>query len=438
MWPDLRFARLVSLLVTVSSLGLCSAVTFAADAPDLRSPKLKQLWQQIQAGTPDAEIQFFAGLADGTPLVEEVASDPTQSLVTFLWRGKAETRRVVVSGGRPAPDWETPLEKLPGTEIWYRTELLPSDARFTYSFILDSLAEKPDKIDDYRKVLDLETSIRDPLNPRVLGESSYIVLPQALPFPYPVNAQAPKGITNDVSISSRILGTPVALKVYVPADPARKGARLGLLVVFDGGFEDMGTVLDDLIASGKVAPLVAIGVVNRKDKDGKPLRTQDLGYSEDFARFVVQELIPWAQKTYRTSEDRSHTIIAGESRGGGMAAFVALRYPGSVAKVLATSTALENTPGFYAPARFWLDPSNGWLIERYLEAPLKPLEFYLGIGRFDTSLWTDRLMNNRRFRDVLRAKGYRVQYLESNGGHDPLLFQHVYVKGLMALAPANR
>lgn len=200
----------------------------------------------------------------------------------------------------------------------------------------------------------------------------------------------------------------------------------------------MEVVLDDLIARGKVAPLVAIGVVNRKDKDRNLLRTQDLGYSEDFAKFVAQELIPWARQHYRTSEDRSHTIIAGESRGGGMAAFVALRYPGSVAKVLSASTALENTPGSFPPTRFWLDPSNGWLIERYLEAPRKPLEFYLGIGRFDTSLWTDRLMNNRRFRDVLRAKGYRVQYIESSGGHDPLLFQHVYVEGLMALAPANR
>lgn len=199
MRPDLRLARLVSLLVVVSYLALCNAVASAEDAPVLRSPRLKQLWDQIQAGTPNAESQFFAGLTDGTPLVEEVAADPTQSLVTFLWRGKAETRRVVVSGGRPAPDWETPLEKLPGTEIWYRTELLPSDARFTYSFRLDSLAEKPDKIAEYREVLGAESEqpIRDPLNPRVLvedsEENSYVVLPQALPFPYPVNAQAPKG-----------------------------------------------------------------------------------------------------------------------------------------------------------------------------------------------------------------------------------------------------
>jgi enterochelin esterase family protein len=426
------------LLIAGSSSALCQSVAPTADDLGLRSPRLKQLWEQIQAGTPDAEAQFFAGLTDGTPLVEPVTDDPTRSLVTFLWRGKPTTRRVAVIGGRPVTDWEAPLEKLPGTEIWYRTELLPSDARFTYSMIIDGLAEQPDKIEEILNLKDF--SAPDPLNPRIVDQETYVVLPQALPFPYPMNAQAPKGKISDESIKSRILGTDVALKVYVPANHASKSARPRpwLLVAFDGGFEAMGTVLDDLIASGKVAPVVAVGVINRKDKDGKTLRPKDLGYSEDFAKFVTQELIPWARRHYRTSESRSHTIIAGDSRGGGMAAFVALRYPGSVSKVLGARTALENTPGYYPPTRFWLDPNNGWLIERYLEAPRRPLEFYLAIGRFDTSLWTDRLMNNRRFRDVLRAKGYRVHYAEWSGGHDPLLVQHAYVEGLMALAPGHR
>jgi len=190
----------------------------------------------------------------------------------------------------------------------------------------------------------------------------------------------------------------------------------------------MATVLDDLIAAGKVPPLVVVGVENRAG-----MRTKDLGYSEPFAKFVVEELLPWSQKRFHTSDHRSRMILAGVSRGAGMAAFVALRYPHAFSNVLCLSTAIENEPGGYPPTRFWLRGDDGWIIERFLEAPRQPLHFYLSVGRFDTSLWTDRLVNNRRFRDMLRGKGYRVDYAESNGGHDDLFFQRGYAEGLAAL-----
>ncbi|HEY0558303.1 MAG TPA: alpha/beta hydrolase-fold protein, partial [Thermoanaerobaculia bacterium] len=154
--------------------------------------------------------------------------------------------------------------------------------------------------------------------------------------------------------------------------------------------------------------------------------------------FVADELIPWARKTYRTSESRSRTIIGGLSRGAGMASYVGLHYPQRISKVISLSTALENFPGAFPPARFWLTGDNGWLIDRYMERPHQPLELYLAVGRLDTGPWTERLVNNRRFRDVLRLKGYKVHYNEWNGGHDPLFWQRGFVEGLTALAPGDR
>lgn len=429
MGSKLRFPRLPALaLIALALSPLDRPAALAVPAPPaLASPKLQQLWGQIQAGAPDAEAKFFAGLTGGTPLVEPVAGDPATSLVTFLFQGKPETQRVALSGGRPKGDFEAPLERLPGTDLWFRTERLPSDARFTYSLAVDgSAAEKPDRIEELIALPD--ASVADPHNPHAINGSSYAVLPQAPPFPYPVNAAAPKGQVLDATFHSRAMDGDFALKVYLPAKPAHPGPRPWLLVGLDAGFEDMGPVLDDLIATGKVPPLVAVGVVSRQGK-----RTKDLGYSDPFATFLTKELLPWARRQYGTSIRREQTILGGESRGAGMVLYTMLHHPDAAGKVLAISTALENTPGGFAPARFWLDPQNGWLIERILETPRRPVELFLTVGRLDTNLWVDRVISNRRLRDVFRAKGYRVHYTEATAGHDAMFFQHGYVEGLPVL-----
>jgi enterochelin esterase family protein len=418
-------------LITATICSLGGATSSWSDQLDVQSPALKRLMTQLQAGTPDAEAAFFAGLTAGTPLVEPSASaDPAWSLVTFLWRGKADTRRVTVMGGRPVTDWEAPLEKLPGTDIWYRTQALPSDSRFVYTLTVDGRGEAPDRIEEL--LAEEDRSQPDPLNSRRVNDQSYVVLSRARPFPYPPNHRAPRGRLVEESVSSKVLGADIELRVYLPAKSGGAGAPW-LVVAFDAGFEDMGTVLDDLIASGKIPPMVVVGVGNRAG-----MRVKDLGYSPEFARFIAEELILWARRRHHTSESRTETIVAGYSRGAGMAAYVGLQHPDRVGKVLAISTALENVPGGFPPARFWLDPQNGWLIERFIEAPRKELEFYIAAGRFDTSLWTDRLVNNRRFRDVLRAKGYRVRYAESNAGHDLLFFQEAYADGLAKLTSGGR
>lgn len=398
-------------------------IATATAAQELRSPTLNALRLRIEASMPNAEEEFFAGLV--TPIVEPVEGDAARRLVTFVVHGNPQVERVTILGGRPAADFEAPLEKLPGTQVWYRTQVLPSDSRFSYFTTINGPKEPPDLVEG---LLNAPESIRDPFNPNEVNGASYVVLPDAPPFPFRVNANAPRGTVVDHSIASKVLESDIALRVYLPPGHDESRARPWVMIAFDSGFHDMAPVLDDLIATKKVPPIVVVGVVNRPGR-----RTQDLGYSEPYARFVVDELLPWARRTFRTSCRRSRSIVAGQSRGGGMASFIALRHPRAFGKVLSVSTAIENEPGTFPPTRFWLRGDDGWIVERFLETPRRDIHFYIAVGRFDTSLWTDRLVNNRRFRDMLRGKGYRVAYAESNGGHDPLFFQRGYAEGLVAL-----
>ena len=117
----------------------------------------------------------------------------------------------------------------------------------------------------------------------------------------------------------RKMGAEYPLTVYTPptqgkARPAAAGrdGRCWLLVAFDGGFPAMESTLDNLIAAGKIPPVVAIGVENRSGES----RDQDLNGSDRFAEFLATELVPWARQTYPVDDRASHTLIGGVSLGG--------------------------------------------------------------------------------------------------------------------------
>lgn len=409
----------------VAALGLLVWGVSQARAAAITSPTLERLRRQIAAGDTAAEAEFVRTLR--TPLVE-AAESGDRRLVTFVWSADPQgpkTERVHLQGGRPAADFDKPMRPLAGTSLWYLSELLPSDARFQYWITVNPPTERSDRIED---MFDGPAPQRDPLNPLELYGESYVVLPDAVPFPYPENLAAPKGSVVERSIHSPTLGATIELSVYLPALSSAAVEKPWLAIVFDGGFLDMQRVLDDRIATGRLPAMVVVGVHNREG-----MRPKDLGYSAPFARFVAKELLPWAQAQLGVSRERDQTILGGVSRGAGMVAFTGLEYPEAFSRLLCLATAIENEPGDFPPTRFWLRGDDGWIVERYVQAEKKPLRFFLGAARFDTSLWTDRLVNNRRFRDTLRAKGYPVDYLESAAGHDQLFFQLGFVEGLQAL-----
>ncbi|HET7434145.1 MAG TPA: alpha/beta hydrolase-fold protein [Thermoanaerobaculia bacterium] len=220
--------------------------------------------------------------------------------------------------------------------------------------------------------------------------------------------------------------------VYTPAayDASKTN---NLLILFDGEsyVNDIPApaMLDALLARKAIAPTVAVLV------DTSDARLGDLANHQQFADFVAKELLPWVRARYRVTSDARGVIAGGYSAGGLAAAYVAFRHPEAIGNVLSQSGAFwRGNEGASTPGE--------WLTEQFAASKKLPIRFSIEVGARETQ----RVVNgavfveaNRRLRDVLRAKGYEVRYVEVPGAqHEPAHWSAAFSDALIAVdAPAR-
>jgi enterochelin esterase family protein len=422
------------------------AVALPSDTPvrteipagTLASPRLQALRARVQAGDRAAVASFWSEIEKaGTPLVEAVpGKDPAptrQLLVTFLWRG-AGLQGVMVLGSLTN---DAPLARLDGTDVWYRSLLVRRDALFTYRLapVRDRLHLDPNG-PYYDRTKVRSTAGIDPRNPHrhpATGEAllSVVRLPDAPRSDWLGRKPGtPSGrLGAEESFHSVSLGGSRPVSVYTPPGYGTGGEPYPLLLVLDGtayrGLIPLPVLLDNLIAAGRIPPVVAV-LVGRLEAEE---RESDLACNRAFLRFLAEELLPWARQRFHATADPSRTTIAGSSFGGLAAACAALEYPDRFGNVLAQSGSFSWKPDSAVKPE--------WIVRRLAAGPKLPLRFALDVGLLET--WANAtggpslLDANRHLRDVLRAKGYEVTYTEYAGGHGHANWQETLPGALMAL-----
>lgn len=144
-------------------------------------------------------------------------------------------------------------------------------------------------------------------------------------------------------------------------------------------------VMTDLVARGKVRPAIVVAVWNTPARmqeymPGKPLASDTLipsgmsgvaafrgkVVSDRYLRFLVEELKPFIDRTYRTKPGPEDTFVMGSSMGGLISAYAMIEYPQVFGGAGCVSTAWQVGGGVTipylkehlpAPAshRFWFD-----------------------------------------------------------------------------------
>ncbi|MFS0697346.1 enterochelin esterase [Streptomyces nitrosporeus] len=380
---------------------------------------------------PEGTEAFWATVREGGGPV--VSPDPEgeadHRAVTFLWRGTPATRAVQVLPnklGDPRDPAGNLMEHLPGTDVWHWTLRLRHDWRGTYDFYVDEGDGPQTGTPGYWQWL--RTRRRpDPHNPRTLPRRwsgdpvSYAELPAA---PRAVDWQprpgVPRGRVAAHDVPDRDTGGSRRVWMYEPPLPDGHTGDLPVLVLLDGEHWQpnlgVATLLDNLVADGRIPPLVAL-LPESVDADR---RWADMTCRPEFAAFLADELLPWAAARLPVTKDPARTVVAGQSLGGLCAAHTALSAPGRFGNALVQSGSF-----------WWPDgPGAEWLTEQIGRGPRIPVRFRLSFGEQE---WV-ALPAARRLRDTLAAAGYHdATYHEFNGGHDYLCWRTELADGLVEL-----
>jgi predicted alpha/beta superfamily hydrolase len=187
----------------------------------------------------------------------------------------------------------------------------------------------------------------------------------------PVERVHSPAVTGDLRLhtfASKIFGNTHKLRVLLPDgydDPANSGKRYAVLYLADGqNLFDPATgvfgprewhvdeIVHDLVATGKIPPMIVVGVddAGASERDHEYLPWPDSataqinpGYDpapegKRYPAFMIDEVMPLINRTYRTLTDPPHTGIGGSSYGGVISVYTVEARPGVFGRLLAEST----------------------------------------------------------------------------------------------------
>lgn len=271
------------------------------------------------------------------------------------------------------------------TGLWARTEIIPTEAKFSYHFEIGS-----------RKVGARTVAMPDWADP-----------PEATPV-----KGRKYGQYRPFQTWSRTFQNAQSGWIYVPAAYKDDGPPAALMVFQDGDAykdQNVGLIVDNLIAEGAMPVTILLLVNPGLNDDGT--RNQSREYEslgDAYAQFLETEVLPGIAREYRLKDAPTHRAIGGSGAGGVAAFNAAWQRPQVFGKVCAHMAGFSSVPG------------GADLIRTVRESDSRPIQVLLYDGTND--LVNDRgdwWQSNEDLYAALVERGYGVQFLKDRGFHAP-------------------
>lgn len=292
--------------------------------------------------------------------------------------------------------------------LWVHEAVLPADSYIEYAFFRG------------------EKRIRDPFNPRRtpngLGNTNhYFNMPEYQPSPWHLEVdQTPKGTIFEHRLPTDEFLAGIERTVYFYQPPVDQPAPL--VVVYDGREylerARLPTMIDNLIAAGKIRPLALAMISN-----SKRYRVMEYACADTTIWHLLQVLLPFARQKLCLVDIKEHPGaygILGASFGGLMALYTLLRTPNIFGHGLCQAGGYE-VEGFKFPVWDILSNIRG-----------TDARIWMDCGRFD---WL--ISANRRMAAALGQMGAKFRFHEYNAGHNFPAWRDCLPLGLEFLYPAN-
>ncbi len=361
-------------------LALLSGITLAQQNP--------QPVQEIES--PEKLIERFEGLSQG--ILHE------NDTLTFMFHSDAVEAKLTNM-------IDAPFQKQGRSGPWLGQVIVPESAKLLMSYAFTENDENGwDKLMRYRG-------------------------PEAPPLPVSVTPILGRHIKH--RLVSKHLNEQRIVEVYVPdVEPEEK---LPVVYLTDGSAMDsyVGPI-DWKIRNGQLRPMIVVGI-HSGGYVGDRNKVQSLKFdyrAQEYLKavgderykkhclFLKDEVIPFVEKNYGASSDRSKRVLSGYSNGGACALTLSIDYPELFANVFPYSVA-------------FFDRDN---LREEIKGKIKSLPNY----RFAAGSLEHFIKGTRASHEILSNAGANAEIRTYVAGHDPLLWLVALLDDLETVFPGEK
>ncbi|MBS1805596.1 MAG: esterase [Acidobacteria bacterium] len=224
-------------------------------------------------------------------------------------------------------------------------------------------------------------------------------------------SDVPHGAIATIYYESKAIPGGRRMHVYTPPGYETGTARLPVLYLLHGGGDSddswgtvgrAGAILDNLIASGKAAPMIVVMPAGHTSTEFRLTPNVRMGH-DAFNDDLIKVVLPCVDSHYRTLADRDHRALAGLSMGG----------------LQTLNISLADAKDFAYVGVF----SSGWFpnsikeeqdgeVAQYRASGMQFRLFWVNAGKYDIAL-----QNSHATVAVLKKAGINVEDHESGGFH---------------------
>lgn len=301
----------------------------------------------------------------------------------FFYRGKADYVQVV--GDMTSWNRDRNFMQKIGEDLFATRLPLNPNARLEYKYTVNSKWEM------------------DPLNQNMSGQNNLLEMPGYKPTEW-IKTKEMSGKLETIEIQSKVWNEPRNVQVYVPVVTGnvqmslKRANPMYRVMYFQDGGEYLKSakaieIQESLVKERKIDPFIMVFIDSKE-------RNKEYWASDEYAKFLADEVVPEIDKRYRTVANRDGRALIGASLGGVTSLWAAMKYPQVFSRVGAQS------------ASFWIDNSRVEKELEKLDPAVNNFKFYLDDGTLEG------VEDSRRVNVLLRGKGFDVRYVEGESGHN--------------------
>jgi enterochelin esterase family protein len=374
----------LSMLKSLSLLLVLLACSLAPAQTELTARSLKV---RLQSGPLTPEMETPVRKLFGDAALREGKAIKTDGL-DVLWAIEAAGAKVVTVYSEDRT-LNVPLQRLGTSDLFLATSSLPDGTGLRWGYTVDG---------------------------RAVGSLKQL----ELYVPHP-DALAQEGVTKGRILkqeawqSKIFAGTTRDWWIYVPEQYTPD--KPACLMVFQDGQWARGYIppaFDNLIAKGQMPVTIGLFITPGTFADGRSNRSFEYDtLSDQYVRFLLEEMLPEVEKTYKLRQEPEARAIAGNSSGGICAFTAAWERPDKFGKVMSWIGSFVNL------ARGKTLREGGHNYPALIRAvDKKPIRVFLQDGKNDLdnpfgNWWLANLQMER----ALAYKGYDYTFVGGNGFH---------------------